>query len=35
VATVFLSNQEKAFDRSKMEIAFSREVYEYDVEHEI
>ncbi|MEY3187002.1 MAG: hypothetical protein RL675_826, partial [Bacteroidota bacterium] len=26
---------EKAFDRSKMEIAFSREVYEYDVEHEI
>ncbi len=35
VATVFLANQEKAFDRSKMEIAFSREVYEYDVEHEI
>lgn len=35
VATVFLANQEKAFDRSKMEIAFSREVYEYDVEHEL
>ena len=35
VATVFLANQEKAFDRSKMDIAFSREVYEYDVEHEI
>jgi aerobic C4-dicarboxylate transport protein len=35
VATVFLANQEKAFDRSKMEIAFSREVYEYDVKHEI
>lgn len=35
VATVFLANQENAFDRSKMEIAFSREVYEYDVEHEI
>ena len=35
VATVFLANQEKAFDRSKMEIAFSSEVYEYDVKHEI
>ena len=35
VATVFLSNQEKAFDRKKMELAFSREVYEYDIEHEI
>ncbi|MFM1793990.1 MAG: C4-dicarboxylate transporter DctA [Bacteroidota bacterium] len=35
VATVFLSNQEKAFDRSKMEMAFSKEVYEYDLEHEI
>jgi aerobic C4-dicarboxylate transport protein len=35
VATVFLANQEKAFDRNKMEIALSREVYEYDVEHEI
>lgn len=35
VATVFLSNQEKAFDRKKMEMAFSKEVYEYDVEHEI
>lgn len=35
VATVFLANQEKAFDRNKMELAFSKEVYEYDVEHEI
>ena len=35
VATVFLANQEKAFDRSKMEIAFSSEVYEYDVKYEI
>jgi aerobic C4-dicarboxylate transport protein len=35
VATVFLANQEKAFDRNKMEIAFSKEVYEYDIEHEI
>ena len=35
VATVFLSNQEKAFDRKKMELAFSKEVYEYDIEHEI
>ena len=35
VATVFLANQGKAFDRSKMEIAFSSEVYEYDVKYEI
>ena len=35
VATVFLANQEKAFDRKKMEAAFSREVYEYDIQHEI
>lgn len=35
VATVFLANQEKAFDRKKMELAFSKEVYEYDVDHEI
>lgn len=35
VATVFLSNQEKAFDRDKMEIAFANEVYEYDVQKEI
>lgn len=35
VATVFLANQEKAFDRKKMETAFSREVYEYDIQHEI
>ncbi len=35
VATVFLSNQEKAFDRKKMEIAFSKEVYEYNMKEEI
>lgn len=35
VATVFLANQEKAFDTKKMEIAFSKEVYEYDVKNEI
>ncbi len=35
VATIFLSNQEKAFDRSLMEKAFSKEVYEYDVQKEI
>ncbi|MEY4114317.1 MAG: C4-dicarboxylate transporter DctA [Bacteroidota bacterium] len=35
VATVFLSNQEKAFDRTLMEKAFSKEVYEYDVQKEI
>jgi aerobic C4-dicarboxylate transport protein len=35
VATVFLSNQEKAFDRNKMEIAFANEVYEYDIKKEI
>ncbi len=35
VATVFLSNQEKAFDRSLMGKAFSKEVYEYDVQKEI
>lgn len=30
VATVFLANNEKEFDRSKMKAAFSNEVYEYD-----
>lgn len=35
VATVFLANQEKAFDKKRMEVAFSKEVYEYDVEKEI
>lgn len=30
VATIFLANQEKAFDRNMMEHAFSREVYEYE-----
>jgi aerobic C4-dicarboxylate transport protein len=29
VATVWIANNEKAFDRNKMEAAFSREVYEY------
>jgi aerobic C4-dicarboxylate transport protein len=29
VATVWIANNEKAFDRKKMEAAFSREVYEY------
>jgi aerobic C4-dicarboxylate transport protein len=35
VATVFLSNQEKAFDRKLMEQAFSKEIYEYDVQEKI
>lgn len=35
VATVFLSNQEKAFNRKMMDAAFSKEVYEYDLENEI
>jgi aerobic C4-dicarboxylate transport protein len=35
VATVFLANQEKAFDRKMMEAAFSKEAYEYDVKNEI
>ncbi|THU31618.1 C4-dicarboxylate transporter DctA [Niastella caeni] len=32
VATVFLANNEKEFDRVKMDAAFSKEVYEYDPE---
>lgn len=32
VATIFLANQEKAFNRNLMEKAFSKEVYEYDPE---
>ena len=32
VATIFLANQEKAFDRNLMEKAFSQEVYEYDAQ---
>jgi aerobic C4-dicarboxylate transport protein len=32
VATVFLANNEKEFDRKKMEMAFASEVYEYDVD---
>ena len=35
VATVFLANQEKAFDKKMMEAAFSKEVYEYEVKNEI
>jgi aerobic C4-dicarboxylate transport protein len=35
VATIFLANHEKAFDRAMMEAAFSKEVYEYDIQHEI
>ena len=30
VATIFLANNEKAFDRGMMESAFSKEVYEYE-----
>ena len=32
VATVFIANNEKEFDRIKMESAFANEVYEYDPE---
>ena len=32
VATIFLANNEKEFDRDKMNSAFSREVYQYDIE---
>ena len=35
VATVFLSNQEKAFNRNMMDAAFSKEAYEYDLKNEI
>jgi aerobic C4-dicarboxylate transport protein len=35
VATVFLSNQEKAFDRNMMDMSFSKEAYEYDLKNEI
>lgn len=31
VATIFLSNNEKEFDREKMKAAFNNEVYEYDL----
>ena len=31
VATVFLANNKKDFDRQKMEIAFAKEVYEFDI----
>ena len=32
VATIFLANNEKEFDREKMKAAFANEVYEYDLE---
>ncbi|MES2881111.1 MAG: C4-dicarboxylate transporter DctA [Bacteroidota bacterium] len=32
VATIFLANNEKEFNRKKMEAAFANEVYEYDVQ---
>ena len=32
VATIFLANNEKEFDREKMNAAFANEVYEYDLE---
>ncbi|MCE2849054.1 MAG: C4-dicarboxylate transporter DctA [Chitinophagaceae bacterium] len=35
VATVFLSHQEKAFNRNMMDAAFSKEAYEYDLKNEI
>ncbi len=35
VATIFLANHEKAFDRNKMQIAFSREIHEYDLKEDI
>jgi aerobic C4-dicarboxylate transport protein len=35
VATIFLANHEKAFDRNKMEMAFSREIHEYDLKEDI
>ena len=31
VATVFLANNENDFDGHEMEIAFAKEVYEYDI----
>jgi len=31
VATIFIANNEKDFDRQKMHIAFSKEIYEYDI----
>lgn len=31
VATIFLANNEKEFDRTKMEKAFSKEIYEYEI----
>jgi aerobic C4-dicarboxylate transport protein len=35
VATVFLANNEKEFDRKKMEAAFAKEVYEYDIDQAV
>jgi len=34
VATVFLANNEKEFDREQMKVAFANEIYEYAVEEE-
>ncbi len=31
VATIFLANNEKEFDREKMKVAFAKEIYEYDI----
>jgi aerobic C4-dicarboxylate transport protein len=33
VATIFLANNEKEFDRAKMTLAFENEVYEYDLKN--
>ena len=31
VATIFIANNEKDFDRQKMHAAFAKEIYEYDI----
>ena len=33
VATIFLANNEKEFNREQMDAAFANEVYEYDIEN--
>jgi aerobic C4-dicarboxylate transport protein len=35
VATIFLANNEKEFDRAKMTLAFENEVYEYDLKNNL
>jgi aerobic C4-dicarboxylate transport protein len=35
VATIFISNNEKDFDRAKMRLAFENEVYEYDLKNNL